>query len=265
MAFVDDLHGWAVGEYSGYGVILGTLDGGNTWNVQHEDTTEAWNRVFALDEQTAWVAGYRGGVLQTTNGGATWEVYALPAGFDDCGQKRFGFATPLHGWLMCHNRPHPETDVCAETTDGGLTWNGTDLRVFEMDFADSLHGLAMGTEGMYYTTDGGGHWLTVDYPVYRDRLYGFDLVTSTGGWVVGRNGIVLHFDGAAVPVMEKPKLGIPLSFSITAYPNPFNPVTAIAFDLPRAGHVRLAVYDVTGRLVAQLYDEVQMAGSHQIQ
>ena len=33
------------------------------------------------------------------------------------------------------------------------------------------------------------------------------------------------------------------------YPNPFNPLTTIRFDLPRASHVKLAVFDIAGRLV----------------
>ena len=38
------------------------------------------------------------------------------------------------------------------------------------------------------------------------------------------------------------------------YPNPFNPSTIIAFYLPRAGHVSLVIYDVTGSAVRTLVD-----------
>jgi hypothetical protein len=47
------------------------------------------------------------------------------------------------------------------------------------------------------------------------------------------------------------------------YPNPFNPATEIGFELPAATEVSLAVYDLTGRLVAQLISgETLEAGSH---
>jgi len=46
-------------------------------------------------------------------------------------------------------------------------------------------------------------------------------------------------------------------------PNPFNPVTTIAFTLPESGHARLAVYDVSGRLVTVLSDGVHEAGEHE--
>jgi hypothetical protein len=38
-------------------------------------------------------------------------------------------------------------------------------------------------------------------------------------------------------------------------PNPFNPSTTIAFEVPAAEHVRLQIYDVAGRLVRTLVDE----------
>ena len=47
-----------------------------------------------------------------------------------------------------------------------------------------------------------------------------------------------------------------------AYPNPFNPTTKIAYTSARAGHVTLAVYDVTGRLVRTLVDGHVGVGEH---
>jgi hypothetical protein len=50
-----------------------------------------------------------------------------------------------------------------------------------------------------------------------------------------------------------------------AYPNPFNPVTRLTYFLPERQHVRLAVYDVTGRLAATLVDATVDAGEHTIE
>ncbi len=50
---------------------------------------------------------------------------------------------------------------------------------------------------------------------------------------------------------------------LAARPNPFNPSTSIAYELARAGAVRLEVFSVDGRRVAVLVDGMQAAGPHQ--
>ena len=47
-------------------------------------------------------------------------------------------------------------------------------------------------------------------------------------------------------------------------PNPFNPLTTIRFGITRPGPVDLAVYDVSGRLVATLAHETYPAGRHEV-
>jgi len=48
------------------------------------------------------------------------------------------------------------------------------------------------------------------------------------------------------------------------WPNPFNPVTTIAFTLKAKGPVSLRIYDVSGRLVRTLVDDVCEAGRYEI-
>jgi hypothetical protein len=47
-------------------------------------------------------------------------------------------------------------------------------------------------------------------------------------------------------------------------PNPFNPRTTIRFDLPVAGTVRLAVFDLAGRMVRTLVGEDMSPGTHEV-
>jgi hypothetical protein len=46
------------------------------------------------------------------------------------------------------------------------------------------------------------------------------------------------------------------------YPNPFNPVTNIKFDMPKQGLVKLKVYDIAGREIAELVNKTLSAGSY---
>ncbi len=48
------------------------------------------------------------------------------------------------------------------------------------------------------------------------------------------------------------------------YPNPFNPVTWIDFELPKAGEVRVIVYDINGREVSELMNGYRQAGLYHI-
>ncbi|MCH7522003.1 MAG: T9SS type A sorting domain-containing protein, partial [Candidatus Marinimicrobia bacterium] len=55
--------------------------------------------------------------------------------------------------------------------------------------------------------------------------------------------------------------GLPVAYSFdAAYPNPFNPATHLNYALPTAGRVSLVIYDISGREVAHLIDEYQLAG-----
>ncbi|NUQ80713.1 MAG: T9SS type A sorting domain-containing protein [Bacteroidetes bacterium] len=64
-------------------------------------------------------------------------------------------------------------------------------------------------------------------------------------------------------VDDKP--GVAGSFELEQnYPNPFNPSTTIRFNLPVSGKVRLTVYDVTGREVAELINGDRPAGTNTV-
>ena len=48
------------------------------------------------------------------------------------------------------------------------------------------------------------------------------------------------------------------------YPNPFNPSTKINYELQIANYVTLNIYDINGKLVKELVNEKQSAGSYSI-
>jgi hypothetical protein len=57
----------------------------------------------------------------------------------------------------------------------------------------------------------------------------------------------------------------PAAFALDQnFPNPFNPSTTITYRIPERTLVRLDVYDLLGRLVTRLLQEVQDAGPHRV-
>ena len=60
-------------------------------------------------------------------------------------------------------------------------------------------------------------------------------------------------------------VGIPTEYELSQnYPNPFNPSTSINFNLPVDGKVSIRLYDMSGKEVALLVNEVKTAGYYSV-
>jgi len=87
-----------------------------------------------------------------------------------------------------------------------------------------------------------------------------DLVAGNAGTLQSW-GLTVSFDP---PTSAESRQQIPTAFSLAPnYPNPFNPATTFVFDLPEGGKVHLEVYDLLGRRVATVVNEVLAAGHYQ--
>ena len=70
---------------------------------------------------------------------------------------------------------------------------------------------------------------------------------------------------ASAPTMVQQHGVVLEAFSLAQnYPNPFNSTTAIGFALPRAGEIRLAVFNLLGQQVAVLAEGTHPAGSYML-
>jgi hypothetical protein len=92
----------------------------------------------------------------------------------------------------------------------------------------------------------------------RSRLYAGTFLDQNNGGQIYRRTIST--------AARSTSSDLPSAFSLHQnYPNPFNPTTIIQFDLPTSGFVSLKVFDVLGREVRTLVNEVQDAGSKLIE
>ena len=55
------------------------------------------------------------------------------------------------------------------------------------------------------------------------------------------------------------------ALSLKCYPNPFNNITTIVYQIPSKGQVFLSVYDIAGRKLQDLVSHIQPAGSYRFE
>jgi len=77
-------------------------------------------------------------------------------------------------------------------------------------------------------------------------------------------GNALNWFGIGTSVDENPAALVAKYDLSQNYPNPFNPETQISYSIAKAGHVKLAVYNVLGQKVADLVDEFKAANTYKV-
>ena len=121
--------------------------------------------------------------------------------------------------------------------------------------------------------DGDSQWSMI----FGDSLSG-DFVrslalTPEGNYlIVGESHVgAVGYTDVGVMCLEGPSTGIipapfsqPFCFMLQKpHPNPFNPATALSYQLPASSFVSLRVYDIAGKLVQTLVNGWRDAGSHE--
>lgn len=131
--------------------------------------------------------------------------------------------------------------------------------------ADSRDGMyrTVGNLNAAGTTSERNDYTFVDADVENGHTYFYKLHTRD----LNGNLDVYNVDGQAVVVQATPSEN-PEAATYYAlaqnYPNPFNSQTNFSFSIPAADHVTLKVFDLTGREVATVVNEVMSAGAHTI-
>jgi hypothetical protein len=72
-------------------------------------------------------------------------------------------------------------------------------------------------------------------------------------------------NGKGILTAINDETSLPIEYELSHnYPNPFNPATVISYQLPVASRASLKVYDLLGREVASLVNDVKPAGSYSV-
>jgi hypothetical protein len=143
-------------------------------------------------------------------------------------------------------------------------WGGFE----SISFSDSLNGTAVGSPGaILRTTDGGITW-TKQESGTTNQLWSVSLTDANCGTAVGWGGTILRTTTGGVTWVKDDRTHageLPGQVVLKQnYPNPFNPSTNIRFELPKASHVNVAVFDILGREVSVLVNERRDAGVHEV-
>ncbi len=119
---------------------------------------------------------------------------------------------------------------------------------------------------MFKTTDGGANWLQQNVNVSA-FLNSVVFLTDSIGWSVGQNGTIIHTTtGGEYLNGITEKNTVPDDFKLfTNYPNPFNNITRLKFQMPKTSFIKLVIYDILGRVAVTLIDKKLQHGTYEIQ
>jgi photosystem II stability/assembly factor-like uncharacterized protein len=268
--FADDNTGYAffsLNDYSEY-YILKTTDAGETWNQSLMIAGPGYisGGFVAFDADNGVALGPDRWALRTTDGGVNWAQATLnnfPVGlslgtdFEQVAKIDENRAFAIGEKFM------------SLTTDKGANWNYIEHGIADIDSGfykvafsgDSLGYVALYNGLILRTTNLGNSWSLDSTFAGKFLMFGAG-ISQTGkpffgtstGYILGERTIVGVKDNY-----------LPGEFALKQnYPNPFNPSTKIEFRLNTKEHVLLKIYDVLGREVEVLVNEIKSAGMHSI-
>jgi hypothetical protein len=149
--------------------------------------------------------------------------------------------------------------------DSRITWNATtlEMRLFYSD--DKWNYTTIVSDLFELTETMAPYSVSFDADDHADGIgnkLGIAFANAsdlTGSWI-GLDNVLLINNKVTDVRAPGP---VPADFALAQnYPNPFNPGTEVSFSLASASHVRLSVFDRTGRELAVLADGVLAAGEH---
>lgn len=241
--FMHNVHrGW-LGKQNG---LLKTIDGCITWINQNIGVSGIdINSVSFVNWNTGWIAGESGHILKTTNGsGVIPPANNPPPNYPPNGSNGNSIS-PLLDW---------EPYILPSSGIEDSIWYGIQLST-DSAFTTTLVNADTVTITQYQVPSG-----ILNHNVrYFWRVKAIN-IGGEGPW-----SPVWNFRTGLVGLNQTGN-EIPEKFNLYAnYPNPFNPVTTIRFDIPEQSFTKLVIYDLLGKEVKTLVNMQLQAGSYTAQ
>ncbi len=267
--FTDSLNGY-VGDFTGH--IVKTTNGGSTWNRCSIDSSVCYTfpvRGFNfLNSLTGYAVGGQmdivGVIWKTTNSGLNWHSYCLaPEPLHDI--KFIGSTIIATGGDFEYGSNIVRSD------DGGSSWHFYSTNCFgigeNLAFRTPTEvWIPLGFSQRWALNIFGGdssHWVCIPAPD-SSAVYTAQFTSPTNGWAFGTYGGIFKYNTAIIGIANNQN-GVPYKTQLYQnYPNPFNPSTSIRFYLAKTAKIKIIIYDVTGREIKILADEVIQAGEHSV-
>jgi hypothetical protein len=126
---------------------------------------------------------------------------------------------------------------------------------------------------IFRTTNKGISWINIPN-LFHDPIKSSFFITDSIGWLggglsvntYGRSAIFKTTSGGYPLGLITNSNNIPTSYSLSQnFPNPFNPVTSINFDIPNSSYTNLIVFDQIGREIQVLVNEQLSPGSYKFE
>ena len=130
------------------------------------------------------------------------------------------------------------------------------------------HNGVVGPERLIGTVGRGvGRYVDYDYVLtssYTNDLLMYDVRAfySIEGTYSDPNYVSVY---GAESLFKKGGENKPIEYSMEVYPNPFNPSTTISYQLPERSIVTIKIYDMLGREVKELIEEIKEAGYYKLE
>jgi len=153
------------------------------------------------------------------------------------------------------------------SSNNGVKWTQTSLNnQWIRSIVVSGDNVIAGTErgGVFLSRNKGINWVEKNEGL--DTLDVRSLLISEDYVFAGTRGKGIYKRSLSELVsVEQTTEVLPSGYSITQnFPNPFNPVTKINFSIPKQGMTTLKIFDITGRLVATLVNEIKAPGFYSV-